>query len=585
MAYIKHEEENKAEKIIISDDKKEGKKNDIENFYQWMLNDQHMEEAICKDYVFAIQNLEIYALEHGLQKVNLSTSSSNELNKIVDMFFDDFEFLDKKEVQYNQFRMAIAKLFAYLDIKSFCAVLLKHFPKGYRLGSSIEMRKFRHYYEIFYGTEIQQNDKEAEEIIRQCGIEYRGRVYTAQTMMDEELKKQLFIYIEKSIAEGKILYFESLFRKFSEEFFNHHSNIYDADMLRIYISHIAGNKYFIGKNYISDKKGAFINPIDNVRICLKEYVLPMKVDNLCRILSHIPEEQIKKILHNYPEFVRNGESEYFHADSFAVSEEELENISLLLTEEIEEHEYITSNELYDIIKRKYPYIYERNISFSVIGWKDALKYKLGDRYSFNGNIISSKEKELSMSDVFSNYAKNQSGFSLQEVLDFAKSIGSSLTVYFDALYKNVARISHDQFVPEKSVTFQVKKTDEILDSFCTGTYIALSKVNNLGILPEASHPWTPFLLEYYVEHHSEHYYLMHSGYNINMVVGAMVKKSKSYSSFTSLLIDILVESGVTLQKKDALNYLFDNGYIACRSYTKIETILISARAKRNKKEN
>ncbi len=472
------------------------------------------------------------------------------------------------------------------DIESFCAVLLKYFSRGYRLGSSIEMKRFRHYYETFYGTKIQQNDKEVEEIIRQCGIEYEGRVYMSQTMMDEELKKRLFMYIEKSIVEGKtVLYFESIFHEFSEEFLDHHSNIYDSDMLKAYISYMAEDKYFIGKNYILNKKCTFINPIDDVRICLKKYGLPMKVDNLCRTLSHIPEGQIKKILHNYPEFVRNGESEYFHVDSFSVLEEELENISLLLTKEIEEHEYLTGNELYDIIKRKYPYIYERNISFSVIGWRDALKYKLDTRYSFTGNIVSSKEKELSISDVFSNYARNQSSFTLQEVLDFAKNIGSGSTVYFDALYKNAARVSQVQFVSREDIKFQVKKTDEILDSFCTGTYIALSKVKNLGILPEASHPWTPFLLECYVEHYSERYYLMHSGYNINIVVGAIVKKSKLYSSFASLLIDILAESGVTLQKKDALNYLFDNGYISCRAYTKIETILISARAKRNKKEN
>lgn len=84
--------------------------------------------------------------------------------------------------------------------------------------------------------------------------------------------------------------------------------------------------------------------------------------------------------------------------------------------------------------------------------------------------------------------------------------------------------------------------------------------------------------------HSKRYYLMHGGYNRNTVVGAMVKKENIYESFDDLIVDVLTESGVTLQKEDALNYLFDKGFIARRTYTGIEALMIKARAKRNKKE-
>src|SRR5699024_6522945 len=107
---------------------------------------------------------------------------------------------------------------------------------------------------------------------------------------------------------------------------------------------------------------------------------------------------------------------------------------------------------------------------------------------------------------------------------------------------------------------------------------------DFGIFPEASHPWTPFLLEHYLAFHSERYYLMHGGYNRKVVVGAMVRKRKQYESFDDLVTDILAESDAPLQKKAALNYLSDNGYIARRSYTGIESLLINARAKRNMKE-
>ena len=84
--------------------------------------------------------------------------------------------------------------------------------------------------------------------------------------------------------------------------------------------------------------------------------------------------------------------------------------------------------------------------------------------------------------------------------------------------------------------------------------------------------------------HSKRYYLMHGGYNRNTVVGAMVKKENVYDSFDDLIVDVIAESGVPLQKKDVLNYLSDNGFIARRTYTGIEALMIKARAKRNKKE-
>ena len=38
------------------------------------------------------------------------------------------------------------------------------------------------------------------------------------------------------------------------------------------------------------------------------------------------------------------------------------------------------------------------------------------------------------------------------------------------------------------------------------------------------------------------------------------------------------------RKKEVLNYLAENGYIARRSYTNIEALMITARAMRNQKE-
>lgn len=441
------------------------KRDDKEEFYQWMLNDQHMAEATCRGYVSAIRGAEKYAEEHSLESISLFGATAAEARKTADALFDDAEFIEKNEVQHNRFRTAITKLLAYLgedwtvqdrffsakrmntspqkddvqvDVKPYETVLIQKFPRGYRLGSSIERRKFRRYFEEINENALEQESDEIEKIICFCGIEHEGRVYAPETMLSEELRDRLFDFIDKSFEEGKrVVYYEALFREFSEEFLD--QNIYDGEMLKAYITYMARGRYFIARSYLSNERQSSVDPIDDVRTCLKEHGLPMEVDDLCKTLSHIPSDRIRTLLGTHGEFVRNSKGEYFHADSFSVTDEELDNIAALIDEEIKSHSFISGNELYDAAKGKYPYIYERNAMFSVIGWRDALKYKLGDKFSFTGNIISSKDKELSMSDVFAAYGAEQERFTLSELLVFAENMGS--TIYFDALYQNAARIS------------------------------------------------------------------------------------------------------------------------------------------------
>lgn len=149
---------------------------------------------------------------------------------------------------------------------------------------------------------------------------------------------------------------------------------------------------------------------------------------------------------------------------------------------------------------------------------------------------------------------------------------------------NAIRISHKWFASKGGAKFSVKETDAIIDRFCDGDYIPLQDVKEFALFPESSFPWTEYLLEQYVAFYSEKFYLMHGNYNKNCAVGAIVRKTCRFDSFDDLVTDILAHNDVSLQKKAVLDYLVENGYIARRSYTNIETIMINARAMRNQKE-
>lgn len=588
--------------------KKQYYRQDKEDFYRWLQNDQHMAEGTCRSYVSAIRSAEHFAEEHGLASRKLYTCDPTVAKATADELFSNAEFIQYNNDQHNRFRAAITKLLAFygsnwspveastprtfersplqtketsIDVAPCKAILVEYFPKGYRLESALDMKRMRRYYEELTGKALDLNQAILETAIRNCGIVYDGRLYMPQNMLSDEMRDQILFFIERCFDEGRsAVYYEAVFREFSEKLLDH--NIFNADMLKAYLTYYVSDQYYMGRSYLAKEYRDDVDPIDEVRQCLKQYDFPVQVDELCDSLSHITEERIRFILGSNGEFVRNSKGEYFHADSLELTKEELENIAAIIDSTIEEHEFISGNELYDAIQTKYPYTFEKNAVFSVIGWRDALKYKFGDRFSFVGNIVSRAGTSLSMSDVFAEYGKERQRFSIDELEQFAESIGT--TIYFDSLYTNAIRISHKWFASKGGAKFSVKETDAVIDRFCDGDYIPLQDVKEFALFPESSFPWTEYLLEQYVAFYSEKFYLMHGNYNKNCAVGAIVRKACRFDSFDDLVTDILAHNDVSLQKKAVLDYLAENGYIARRSYTNIEELMINARAMRNQKE-
>ena len=579
-----------------------------ESFYRWLHDIQKMAEATCRSYTSAIHSAEKFAEDHNLTSCKLYSSDKEMTKSTAEELFSNEEFVQWNNDSHNRFRAAITKLLAfycidwsldrkhlkktsdtssttneepYLDLTPLVTILTEYFPKGYRLESTLDKKRLCRYYEELTGKTLELDQAQVEATIKNYGIIYDGKIYMPQNMLSEEMRDQIFAFIERCFEEGKAaVYFEAIFKEFSEELLDH--NIYNAEMLKAYLAHYVSDRYHMSRSYLSFEVCAEIDPIDEVRQCLKQCNTPIQIDELCSMLSHITDDRVRYILSSNGEFVRNSKGEYFHADSLDLTEEELENIAQIIESAIEEHKFLSGNELYEAIQKKYPYTFEKNDMLSMIGWRDALKYKYGERFSFVGNIISKAGSSLSMSDVFAEYAKGRQRFSVDELDQFADSIGTP--IYFDSLYENAIRISHQWFVKKEGIMFSVKEIDAVLNRYCNGNYMPISAVTEFATLPDASFPWTEYLLEQYVAFFSEEFYLLHGNFNKNYAVGAIVRKAFPCNSFDDLVTDILVNNDIPLNKREVLDYLAENGFIARRSYTNIEALMINARAMRNQKE-
>lgn len=461
-------------------------------------------------------------------------------------------------------------------------ILSRFFKKGFRMESPLEIRKFRRHYSSTYEKELLDSDDEISCNIKKLAIEYDGKAFLPDAMLGNEVKTKLYAYIDSAFAKGKkAIYYQALFAEFSDTFLDHH--IYDADMLKAYLAATANGKFYVQKSFVSREENATIDPFSEIRECLIEYGRPVAYEELFEALPHIPQNKIKFLLSSNGEFVNNGQGAYFHEKIVQISDEELEGIAEIISQTIKDKDYMSGNELYDAIKTKYSYIIEENKLLSIYGFRDALKAKLGRRFSFKGNIISHLGNKLSMTDVFAKYAQTHDSFTLSELRGLASDL--STVIYFDAVYENSLRVSKEHFVSKEMAQFAISETDDVLDRICIEKYIPVCEVQNFGIFPYGGFTWNSYLLEHYVASYSRKYKLLHSGFNGTECAGAIVRRSADINSFDDLIIDIIVNNPIELNKYSVLQYLSDKGYLARRRYSEIESLIIKAKAQKQRKDD
>lgn len=565
-----------------------------EAFFNWLNNEQGMAIPTCRSYVSAVNTAERYAIDNEFVNCRLYSDNYQEAKATADELFSNKSFIEYNDKQHNRFRAGINKLLLYIssggntiatptisiNIEPFTEILTEKFSKGYRINSPLELRKFKKYWEEYHDSMIDMDDDNITKCIQQCGITYEEKVYIPEKMLDEDTRMKLFSFISDNFQSGKTaIYYEALFKEFSDDFLDH--CMYNASMLKAYLTYMNDGNYYIGKNFISKDVNVSATLYDEIKNCLVQQTSPMEDSEMFSILSHIPEQKIKTVLNQYGEFISNGRGEHFHISAVTLSYDELEDIATIIQHSIDEKRFISGNELIDIIKKKYPYIIEQNTLISDKGLRDAIGFKLRSRFSFKGNIISSKGQALSMMEVFADFCKHKDSFTLDELKILKQELDT--VIYFEAVYDNSLRINKNEFVAKSHASFNLAKTDEAIDRFCIGDYIAIGKIKQFGLFPDAGFNWNSFLLEHYVAKYSPNYKLVHSSYNEGVCVGAIVKKISDIDTLDELVIDVLAKNGLPLQKETALQYLCDKGYLARRSYSGIEQLLIKAKELRNQK--
>ena len=579
-----------AERTKLTDQEEKQKFND------WMLS-SGMSKATITSYMSSFGQCVKSVANYKLCETSLwNVANAEDASHIYDQLFGISEFYEYNKQQHNRFSAAFRKFIEYRSGGSpaslkpsqptqfavekkptrrkendpvlirYKELLDKFFQKGFRMESSLDMKKLRRFYQDQYGTELSDEDALVCQDISSVTILHEGKAYLPDSMLSQEKKEKLLQYIEDKFVSGcDAIYYSALFSEFEEAFQG--ERIYTPEMLKTYLSYINKGNYVLQRSYLAKDYTVQMNPEDDIREYLKEAAGPVEVERLAAELSYIPEQKIKFALSTNSDFIWNTTGEYFYEDCVHFSNSELEWMSQFILDGIEERDFVTGNELVEAVEAHFPDIKEMYQWITPVGMRNVIGYKLNDRFSFNGNIISKYGEDLSMAEVYAKYCRKHSRFTLDELNVLKQELGS--TIYFDEIYANSLRISQNEFVSQDMAQFDVEATDEAIGRICTGQYMSLQEIRDFGTFPYAGYPWNEYLLEHFVANYSQKFMLLHIGFSANVCAGAIVKQASSCKDFNDLLVDILANSNIVLDEDSALEYLRQQGYIARRRYSDI----------------
>ena len=442
-------------------------------------------------------------------------------------------------------------------------ILEEKFTKSFRLNSSIEIRRFRKFYEEIFGKPLNADDDELIETIKDCGIVNDDKVYLPENVLSVENKKKLYEYIGQIFSNGgTFIYYTALLEQLHDMFLD--SLITDRQSLRTYMQYFDDNGWFYSTFYVATSPDIEPNLDKYVFDFLKYEGDAVEDDRVCQAIPYNTTDQVRRVLNYNPNTIitTGREGKHFHIDNFAITLQEKQGVSEIIDKLLKTSAYTTYDELSEHIRLNYPNVIYDNEHFSEIGIRNALKAMFSHRYQFENNIISKKGDSFAANDIFSNYCKSHPQFTINEMENLASEFKTYIP--FEVLLEHSIRINHDVFISKSSVNFDVLATDNAINELVKGDYQCIVSFDNFTIFPDCGFPWNEYLLESYVMTRSIKFQLWHNRFLKDIVTGAIVRKNTKLAGFEELMIDAVAKSRISLNESDILNFLQENRLIARR---------------------
>ena len=456
-------------------------------------------------------------------------------------------------------------------------ILKGEFRRGFRTRSIMDRKRFINLFEERYGETI--SDDEVISRISKISFPFDDRLFLPKAIVNRTTADSICQYIEQHFEQKEILFYDVLFEKYKEMF---NSLVYCPEMLAEYIKFtFEGTPLYFSEKFFSYNQSAKSDITSEVIDYLIRADRPCSYDEIYAAMPHLNRDDVYSVLHyNNPVILGNSKTEYFHVEVAHISPRERNVLEFYCKRLLEGSRYITCNEIIDHLPQIDIELYDKcEGKFSMLGLRRILTYYLRDNFDVMTGVITKKGKQMTIKDVFADYAKNHSSFTIDDIQELASYIGT--TPYWDTVCSNAIRINGNDFVSDSMVDFDVDAVDNAIAFYCDD-YIPLAGIVDYMRFPSCGYSWNIYLLQEYVYRFSKVFKLEFLGFTKGNASGVIVRKKLEYLDFDAIVTEVLSKTMITT-KPDALNYLCNYGFITDRRYKKVEELLKKAIFLRKKK--
>ncbi len=563
-------------------------------FEEW-LKSTNCPAGTIKNYLDAIERMAGFAVDNKITRRNLySIHSVSRLETIRSALLQNTTYKSKYNSgnTYLDF-YALKKYILFRKdntegktedegSKRFSYVLRERFENGFRINSIIDRNRFKQYYADAFDSELEKTDDELLQILQKVGSLQNDRIFYREGTGSVDLIDDIQEDIVNTLNQGaSCIYYSELFLKY-QQVLSESLQVFSQEAMKELLTATCYSEYSVGKLY-AYKKAKKAAPDNDIRDLMRKSPVPLNYDQIRGYLWYIPLDVIKHSLVMNSELVNVAQETYFYAHNLPVSSEELAHISSLLHKQLEQKSFITDKEMNELIQAYCPSVAINTEGFTVWGLRNCLAVLLQNQFSFKGPIISEYGNTLNTDRVFRDFCRSHEVLTLEELKDFAKEVSNGI-IYWDSVMDVMVRTSQSEFLPKNKVQFDVPETDAILDEMLEGDYQALKEFRLFLHFPTISIKWNEFVLESYVAGYSRKFKLLHASYTAYECCGAIVRRKSNINDLGEVLLDVLAHDDTWQSKDDALTLLVREGYLQRKNYSKIDRILVEARAKREKRQ-
>lgn len=547
----------------------------IEEYTKWLVQERGMTESTSRGYGSNLKVANIRAQEYGLLDGSLFEISDEDLQVAISKILTDSKFSQYNSQQHNRFSAALqayllfkigAKATGVRTRKPRCsketvscpdelkALLLKKFPFGIRVESSIDMMKLKNFAEMLDVT-LTESEELLKAQVSDAGIFYDGKIY----FVSDEVFQTIIEKINNIFAEGyRVIYYEELLGRNFEWFDENHISSWEL-IREILDNH--SEDLFISKNFLRQGPER-INEADAMEQELENVWgdnVTHSYDEMYELLPYIPDEKIKYYLSYSKKFVWSTHETFAWIDKVIISEEEKKAIIDYVTNECElvGHASIANVPLGNVE--------EENYQMSITAIYDAVyNLILKDTFALNGKILTKNNSEVDALTLAKAYCVGKEICTFTELNEYVTSINGTINrqITFRAAYDQMIRVEENKFVADKLIHFDVDEIDNLLEQIIVGDFVSVRSVVTFIMFPNCGFVWTHYLMESFCYRFSKKFRLEVINFN-DKNAGIIVKKEANYS-YTDMLATTAANSKLDLNTELIGQYLYDNGYIARR---------------------